>query len=275
MGPLAAQLLLESLLMPFALASVIMILARGSDRGLYPILAPVLAIGLAVGAAYLLIFGWPLSTGISARTKIMLSCFAGFFFGFAIHMRFPGSRIALIAGAIALPIWIGVPALQQGRPESAFLLLPILLGLAVPFLIGRDIRSTTGSVIPMLLVLALSISAIAVFAKALSFAQLSLALGAALLAILMIGRAPLPRPAALMAAAMIQSLFATMLLYTDASLAALVVLGAVIGADRLARLTFGGTATAFPTLRFVVFSVLPAASAIVIARIDAGEFSIY
>ncbi|MGI9499236.1 MAG: hypothetical protein ACR2P3_04315 [Geminicoccaceae bacterium] len=275
MGPLAGQLLLESLLAPGLLAALVMLLARGSGYGPLAPFAPVLAIALAIGTTYVLAFGWPPGPAVGARAKILLSAVIGLAVGVAIQGRIRWYRFGFITAAIGIPIWIGLPALQQMNLESVLLILPVTAALAVLPIIGKTAPSASSPQILILLTLTVSLAAIAVFAKTFSFAELGLSLGSALLAILTIDRKPLAAPAVIMAAAMLSALITALLLYSEVSLPALLVLAFVIGADRLARLWTGGR-KAHPSIWLVlVFCILPAAAAILIARIDAGAISIY
>lgn len=286
MGPLAGQLLLESVAAPFVLASLVMAVARGLcphglGGGWIATLAPALAIASGVVTTYLLAFGWPPSPALSARTKIVLSAIIGLAVGLVVDGRFDrtGSawwaRFGFIASAVGIPIWIGFPVLQRGSPESAFLALPIVAALALPSLITRGAPSsgTQGSL--MLLTMAVGLAAIAAFAQALSFAELGLAIGSTLVATLAFGRAPLAAPAAIMTAAMLLALITALLLYSKVSLPALLILCCVIGADRLTRLSIDDPGAKTPISRILLFCLLPVAAAILIARIDAGPISIY
>lgn len=280
MGPLAGQILLQSLLAPFIIAGAVMMAAsraraHGSDPAWITVLAPAFAIGLATSTTYILAFGWPANVALNARANIMLAALVGLAFGLAVAKHVPWSKTGLAAGAIAIPLWIGLSALQQGRPESALLFLPIGAALIAPVLIGRPVRSNGRSLILMLTIMAFGIAAVSAFAQALSFAELSLALAGALVAIFIIGREPPGLPATLMAAGMIQALITALLLYSEASATALAILISVAGADRLCRLSSHERTAPVPILHLLVFALPPAAAAILIARIDAGPISIY
>ena len=92
---------------------------------------------------------------------------------------------------------------------------------------------------------------------------------------LIVGRAPLGLAATLAASAMLLALATALFLYSQASVLALVVLGGTVAAGRLARgsNTIGEDGRSLT--REVVFCLLPAAAALVIARIDAGPISLY
>ena len=276
MGPLARQLLLESVLAPFVFASLVMIAARRDERQM--VLAQSFAIIVGAGITYILAFGWPPSLTGGSRTKVMLSLLIGLVIGFGFERRARWARPALIASAIGLPLWVGLPALQLGKSESALLALPILAALSLSAPIGRDQRVlplVERPWLPMLITMAVGLAAIAAFAKAFTFTQLGLALASVLLACLVVGREPLGPIAACMAAAMLLTTATALLLYSAASPWALLVLGTVLFADRAARLTNRSAASKTTVPRLLIFCFLPAAAAILIARIDAGPFSIY
>ncbi|MGI9503139.1 MAG: hypothetical protein ACR2RE_08815 [Geminicoccaceae bacterium] len=272
---MAVQFLLESALVPILAAGALGLAARTivPDRARAGVLA--LAVLLAVGTTYVLAFSWPSTLVLNARTKIMFSAFIGIAIGMAIEHRLPWSTIALAALAIAVPLWIGLPALQQGRLESILLIPIIAAALFAPRLMG-DCRSwgEPPKVLTMM-ALALGLAGIAAFARSLSFAELSLALASALLAIILIGPRPLSATAAIATAPILLALTAALLLYSNASLPALLVLSTVIGAEPLARRSSGREPEPVPTRRVLLYCLLPTAAAILIARIDGGSISIY
>ncbi len=281
MGSPAARLLLESVLAPFVLAALLLMAARWAGQARFAAFLQAPAIVLAIGTTYILAFGWPDEFVPSARSKIMLAAFGGLAIGMILEQRARWARLVLIAGAIGLPIWIGFPAIEQGRPESALLAIPIIAALIAPSLMGMASSGIAApadagvSAILIALTLAIGLAAIAVLASAFSFAELCLSLGSALLAILALSGRGFETPAALTTAALLSALITAMLLYSEASPLALFVLVTVIGAERLARLTNGQRSAKTATPRTFIFCLLPAAAAILIARIDAAPFSLY
>ena len=276
MGPLAARLLLESLLAPFLFAALTTLSIRGLLREAFACLVPAFAMFSAVGITYILAFGWPPSLTMDARMKVMLSAVVGMAVGMALHHRIRGANAGLAIATIGVPLWIGLPSLLLGKPTSALLLLPLAAAALGRSILG-DATTRSGSVsrILILLTLAIGLAAIAAFAKAFSFAELGLALASALLAILVTCREPFQMPATLTAAAMLLALATALLLYSGASLPAFAVLAFVLGADRLARASNGNLDAPAPIGRVLFFCLVPAAAAIAIARIDAGPISIY
>ena len=123
--------------------------------------------------------------------------------------------------------------------------------------------------------MALGLGMIAVFARTFSYAELALSLASALLAALTIGQRRLAPPALITVAATLLALITALLLYSDASLIALLVLSSVIGAERLGLVARGESALEPSMKHIAIFCALPTVAAIVIARIDAGPFSTY
>ena len=280
MGSLAAQFLLESLLAPFAAAALLLTLARWLPRSRFAALGPVFAMMLALGTTYVLAFGWPSSHALDARTKILISAVLGAIMGLIVERRDRTSTVMLIAGATAIIVWIGLPALVHGRPASALLLLPIAVALAALRLFGRGNASDETPPILTMLTLAFGLAAIAVFAKTFSLAQIALSLASALLAVLIFGRPALSSPGAkapveLLTSAMLLALSTALLLYSEANVFAVIILATTLIAGRLASRSGEAEGGAVSIPRHVVFRLLPAAAAILIARIDAGPISLY
>lgn len=275
MGPLAGRFLLESILAPGLVAGLALMVVRGWSRDRSGRLAPALAIILAVGVTYVLAFGWPPNFAGGARSKVMLSALIGLVVGVALHRRAPWSGHAFTAAAIGIPIWIGLPALQLGKPESALLLLPIAAIISARAIGAAGPPPHRAPGILILVILAVSLSTLAAFAKAFSFAEIGLALASALVAILAIERAPLGAPATTVSAFMLLAVTTALLLYSEVSILALSVLALVPAAERFARRGSGSPSTAAPIGRVLVFCLLPAGIALLVARIDAGPISIY
>ncbi|MEZ5933791.1 MAG: hypothetical protein R3F54_17935 [Alphaproteobacteria bacterium] len=273
MGPLAAQLLLESVAAPLLVAGLVMGAFRLGGDAIDS--APALALVLAFAATYFLAFGWPASHALGSHAKIMLATIVGCSLGIAIDRGIWWSRLGLITGAVAIPLWIGLPSLTQQRPESALLLLPVLAAGALTALIGRSGSVERLPTLLTLITLAFGTAVIAVVARTISFAELALALGAALLAILAIGRRPLLVSAIITSALTLLALITALLLYSEASVWSLLMLTLVAGAVPLARLFGSGNRPPTPIGRVLLCCLLPAAAAILIARIDAGSISTY
>ncbi|MGI9488947.1 MAG: hypothetical protein ACR2RF_24315 [Geminicoccaceae bacterium] len=280
MGSPAVQVLLESVLAPFTFAALVLIYIRWISQDRLVAFAQALAVVLAFGMTYVFAFGWPADFVFSAKSKIVLTACIGLAIGMVVEQRPRWARFGLVAGAIGLPIWIGIPVIEQGRPESALLALPITAALLAPSLIANtsaDIEAPTGAALSKILIaltLAFGLAAIALFARTFSFAELCLSLGSALLAIMAFSHQRLAVPAGVTTAALLSALITAMLLYSEACPLAIFVLSIVIGAKRLTDFT-GGKMGAETTGRTLIFCLLPFVAAIVIARIDAGPFSLY
>lgn len=271
---LVAEFFLKSLFAPFLAAGLIVTASRHSDHPHLSVVAPAFAIVLALSTTTILAFGWPSGLVLNARTKILISAFVGLGLGIAVERQVRGSKLLLTLAAIGIPIWVGLPTLQQGRWESVLLLLPIAVGLFALMLLDWPGRRN-GRLEPLIMpIMTAGLAILAVFAKALSFSALGLALTSALLAILMMGGTSLSVAAAITSATMMLALITALLLFTDISLIALLILSTVLGAERLARLTCrNGEAPS--KRRVLLFCLLPAAVAVLAARIDAGAISIY
>lgn len=273
MWQVAAELFLEGLLTPF-LATALVLGAAHLVNQRRATRAPSVAIAFALVIAGLLAFGWPIVGSLNARTKVILSAIIGLALGALFERRLPGSRGITTLGLIGIALWIGEPALRQGRWESVLLIIPVTIGflLLTPSRRSDEESHETGLLIP--LVFAFGLTAITAFAKALSYSVLALALASALLAIMTIGRSEVPPSAAITAEAAMLALMTAVLLYTEASLPAFLVLFSCLGAEHLARLAWPHDGS--PPRRYVLaFCIVPALLAILIARIDGGAISIY
>jgi hypothetical protein len=185
------------------------------------------------------------------------------------------ARLLLAMASLVIPFWIGWPALVQDWSRGWLLMLPLLAGCWL----SRELTvqpSIVKRACLMLIAMATGLALIAVYAKALSLAEFGLALASALLAIILVGPKPLSGMAAIMAATMLLALLTTLLFFSSASPIALLVLTLVLGAERLASLAHRfNKAFQATSLTFALLCVLPLVIAVVIARIDAGPFSIY
>ncbi len=277
MGPLAGRLLLESWLVPSLIALLLAGAVRGQVRPLLSALTSAAAVPLAVLAVFLAIAGPPESLHVDARTKMMLAAVAGSAVGFCLARGAGWSTPALIVLVGGLPLWVALPALQQARVDTALTILPIGLGLA--FLTdgpARRMKTAVGrrDVLP-LIALALGLAVIAAFAKALSYTQLCLALGSALATMLLVGRTTSLIPPSIAALAMLLTAATALLLYSDASRLALACLAALPFSGVIGDLAGRHRSEAASTTAFALACLLPAALAVLIARIDAGPFSLY
>jgi hypothetical protein len=270
----AAELFFEGVLTPFLSAALVLGAAYFRAQRQAPAFVPASAIALSVVTASLVAFGWPVDWVLTARTKILVSAVIGLALGALFEKGVPGSRLVTTLGLIGVAVWISEPALRQNRWEDVLPLIPLITGvlLLTP---SRRIPDRTGKArLIATLIFAFGLAAIAALAKALSYSLLTLALASAGLAVLMIGRSHFPPSAAIAAYATLLALATALVLYTDISLPALLILCLSIGAERLSRLTTRhGGSPAFPFL--LAFCIATTLLAIVIARIDGGAISIY
>ncbi len=274
MTSFTGRFLLDGVVVPAVTAFLIMLPTRWWDRRVFYELLPPIALLIGLLSTYWLIFGWPGSLVPSARQKIILLAAAGLFLG-TIHHR--NARRAAFAALITLtPFWIGLPSLAQGQPKAVLLALPALMGLGVLFVAStRPYQDQGQSLAWSLAALALGLAAIALFGRSASLSQLSLALASALAAILLTTQKPPPHSLILTVMVLASGLLTTLLLYTDASLTAAVLLAlsplAPLFAARLAKVATRDIRAALTGFLLVGMVVLVA----VIAWIDGGHISLY
>ena len=274
MSLVATELFLKGILTPFLVAALVVGASNLRSKQHIPSFAQAYAIAFAIVVAGLLAFGWPIGGALTARTKILVSATIGLGLGASFEQGVTGSRLLCVLGLIGITIWIGEPAFRQNRWEDALPLIPLFIGfilLAPP----RYSFETNGEMkLLTTLVFAFGLAALAAFAKSLSYSLLASALASALLAIVIIGRSRFTTSAIISADATLWALITALLLYTEVSLPALLILCLIIGVDRLAHLTWRH-ASPPPRHHLLVSCIALALVAILIARIDGGAISIY
>jgi len=279
MGPFASALLLESFLAPFLVTVSLIAIGRSgwiSLRSLPgPILASTLMLPASVGVTYVLALGWPETFFLDAKAKVVVATILGAIIGLLVFRERSWSMPALIALAIIIPIWIGLPALQQARSEAGLLILPILIGLAfAAFAKFKDPLITPRRlVVPI--TLALGIAGITALGRSLSFAELALALASSLIALFLFGRGVITPPSIIAAAAMLSALLASLLLYSEVSKLALLVLGLALSADVISTWAERRGSRFLASALLTSACFFPLSIALLIARFDAGSISIY
>ncbi len=194
----------------------------------------------------------------------------------AIGLASAKTRGDVPAAALAIlgPLWIGWPALTQGASTTVLLALPIVVGL---WGLGaaKTSKAVTADLCLLLIIMAIGLALIALFARTVSITQQSLALASILGAIMLLGPRP-PLPILLMAGAtMLSGLLSALLLYSAASLPAMLILSSLVIARSLFSVLF-----AHDTDRSKLSLTLPiaaalAAIAVSVAWIDAGTISVY
>ncbi len=272
MTSLTGQFLLESIVVPAVVAGLVVFPARWSSHRVSFGLVTATAFLAAILTTYALIFDWPASTVLAARQKIIFLTLAATLLGLVPCQKL--SSRSLVVLAIIGPLWIGWPALQQGMPSSALLTLPIIVGIWAGHRSSDQPGATTAHSL-VLLLMAIGLALIALFARTFSVSQLSLALASITLSILLLGRQP-PNPILpTTSAVMLSGLLSALLLYSDASVPALVILGSTLLAPALAGL-FGNMSAFHDTPRTgLLAAMLLVALAVGIAWIDAGAVSVY
>jgi hypothetical protein len=270
-SPLAGQLLLESVVAPAVLAGLIVLPTRWFRHRVFPDLIAALAFSAAITLTYQMMLGWPVSTTPDARQKIYLLTIAGALIGVGLRLLDARGLAPLGALAVLGPLWIGWPALIEGRPEAAVLILPIAIAFRIS---ARSLEAggEAGRLPPLLILMAVTLASVALIARTLSFAELGLALAATLSALILAGpKVPLPGPL-LAGITMLSGLWSALLLYSAASPPALLILGAIPCAPLLAALVpMAGRPGRRPGLLLALFL---AAAAIALAWIDAGGISV-
>ncbi len=273
MGPFVRQLLLESVLVPFVLASLLVLPTRWPSRFA---IAPVTALALlaALGGAYLLIVGWPALPPVGARQKILYSAIIGMSTGMVMDRNWSWSARLSAATSILIPVWIGWSSIAAAQPKAIVLLMPMAVGLWMTHHIDRTRPATVRSTI-MLITLAIGLGVIAVSARTISLAALGLALAAALGGILLVGSRPPAVVAPIAATTFLVALAAALSVYSTANVLALGALVLVLAADPLIT-HFGHTwSTMRQRLLFGVFCLIPALVALSIVQIDGGINPLY
>lgn len=274
MTSFAGKLLLESVVVPAVIAGFLVFPTRWFSHRVSLFLVSATAISAAIATTYLMMFGWPVSEALGARQKIGLLTLAGLLLSIG-HSRKP-TRLAHLLPALSVlgPLWIGWPALMQGHPTSILLALPIGAGLWIGHrsMTGKD-KST--ELCLTVTIMAIGLALMALFARTLSMTQLSLALAATLGAIVLVGPKPPDRSVLTAGTTMLIGLASAIMLYSDVSLPAILVLGCILAITPLRRIIMNQKAiNNRPWLSLLIAMALVTLST-GIAWIDAGSISIY
>lgn len=274
MSPLIRQFLLESLLAPCLVASVLALPTRWPLALVAVALATALAFLTALGTTYVLAFGWPDLPPVGARQKIIYGAVIGISIGLLSGQDRQRSGWLLVAASLLIPVWIGWPLLTALQPEAVFLLLPIAVGLWTNRQL-LDRPQTTTRLTIMLIAFAIGLAIIAVSAQTFSLAQLSLATAAGLGGILIAGPRSPVQVVPIAATVVLIALMTALGLYSEAHILAFVVLPTALIADRL-TLHFGrGAPVEKQRLLFAVFCLIPPLATTGILWIDAGINPLY
>lgn len=223
-------------------------------------------------ATYVMIFGWPTSAMVGARQKIYLLTTTSVLLGLYLSRPPPFRWLAifLILGLL----WIGWPLVIQGRSDAIFLILPIAFGLWTCHQALGAAEKTTQSGW-LLIVIAVGLSMIALHGRTISYSQLTLALASSLVVISLLGPKPPAAVPIIAALTMLSSLLGTLILYSDASILAILVLCSCLASPKLAQLLCNMFAIQFRYWMCLLIATVLLTAAIFIAWIDAGAVSVY
>ncbi len=299
MTSFGGQLLLESLLIPAVVSGLIVFPTRWLDHRVFLALIYAAALFLAIAVSYVLVFGWPISSSLGARQKIVLLMSASLLLGIGLSLGKPGALLLLVALSIIGPLWIAWPLLRQGEPAMIQLVIPVIVSLWVlnhfrfqgtrfqpppPPNHSQWLRHAqwprhtpeqTVELGLLLVIMAIGLAGIALFARTLSMTQLSLALASALFLAVSAGRQPPAPVLSIAGTTMFSGLLIALLLYSEASLWAALTLCCAPASPLLASVISDRTAwrnRRWPSL--LIASILTT-FAVGIAWIDAGMISVY
>jgi hypothetical protein len=268
-SPLAVQFLLESVVAPAVLSGLIVIQTRWFRHRVSLVLITAIAFSAAITGTYLMMLGWPLSTALDARQKLYLLTWAGALIGLGFSLDERRSAPLLAALFVLGPLWIGWPALMQGRLDTLLLVLPITASVWLSRQCRRS-EDQPSALLWLLVIMAAALATQAFLARTLSLGQLGLALAATLLSIALIGRKPPLPVTAIAGLAMLSGLWSALLLYSEASVPALIVLGGALIAPALARIIIEPGSSRQAHRLGVLMAMAAATAAAAIAWIDAA-----
>lgn len=271
MSPIARQILLESVVVPFALAALLPVLGRLLPARLR-LPAPGAGAGLVAGflAAYVAVHGWPGLAPVSAAQKLPAIAVLGLIAATALARLGPPrllrrSVMTLFAGLVVG--WLAWPRL--GAPT--FVAAPLLLWLAGALgLAMLEAAPGRARALVMLIATALGLAGVAYLLRAVSIMQLALGLAAAVAGAgcsARFVRSALVLPAG----ALLLALGATLALYSDASPSALALLALVPAAHHLSAI-LARTMGWRPRPLFVLLCALLPVLAALIARLAADPW---
>ena len=278
MTTFAEQILWQSVVAPAAISGFIALALRWRNSRHLILFGYATAFLVALAVGYHLVFGVPSLVAMGARQKIMALTVIGLAICLAAGLVEVITPRLLQGLAIVGPLWIGWPALLQGNTATFLLVLPIALGL---WLCSRTAGKTgptpcaAEDSVWLLALLAAGLAAIALFARTLSYAQLALMLASILASASLAGPRPRSLVLHLAGSTMLIGLMSALLLYSEASHLAMLILTASLAspwlANRLALLRKARPPIWSPHL---IAAVLITAAAF-IAWIDAGSVSVY
>lgn len=233
------QLLLESLLAPFGVAALLVLLARRLASSRLRAAAVELAVLTGFLAAYGLILGLPGWPPLSARDKLVAVGLIGAVLGMVMSRTRIGRAITptvLLLWPVAIAGWLAWPAVQALSPEPLALTFA-LAAVGAGFLRRWERDGCRGAQrAVMLMAAALGLALVAGTGSALSLAQLALALAAAVGGAALLGRAADRAGAVLLGpASLALGLAVNLALFSEADRLALLCLAPILWADWLTR----------------------------------------
>jgi hypothetical protein len=277
LSPIAHQVLQDSLILPFAVASLLALLARALPGRLRP---PLAGTALVAGfiAAFLAAHGASALLPRDATSKLPALALGGLIAGSMLERMDHRGMLRWLAPALAaaaVVVWLVSP-----RALSLSAAPAILLWTAGTFGLGAigAARARPARQLAVMVGLAVALAAIAFFARTVSTMQLALGLAASLagfaLAARLGGGAGLPPPVLLPAGCILIGLASILALYSPAPLLALLPLAALPAAHQLslplARLGGRRESTVFALL-----CVALPALAVLAARVMLGPPGLY
>jgi hypothetical protein len=268
----ALALLLEPVLLPFALAALAAYAGRFWLGPRYAVPSAALAQVLGFLMAYLVLVGAPPWPPVIAREKIAFIAAGGVLLGLLLLMlpRWADALQALtLAWPVGIVLWLAWPMALGPATVIAGALLALLGAAVVGPLAGARQRNPRRLL--MLLSALLGLAGIALAGDALALAGLALAVAASLGGVLLATRSLALANAALIGpSGSALALAATLVLYDGASRVALSILALVFAADRLARRLRSRRRFWLERLRFAACCLIPLALALAVARFGLG-----
>lgn len=278
MTSFAGQVLFESVIVPAVVSGLIVLPTRWLRHRVSLVLIYAAGFFAAIAASYVLTFGWPSTPALGARQEIAILATACLLIGIGLSLWKPRLLSLLTTLLVAGPLWIGWPLLMQGRSDAVLLALPLIMA---PFIAGfwvndRPAPSTfdAGERCILMVIMAIGLAMIALFARTLSITQLSLALASTLTAAALAGRKP-PPILLIAGTAMLSGILTALLLYSEANVPAMFILSGILLLPALQRFFSGVSIIRGSPWPVYFAAIMLTAIAVSITWIDAGSISVY
>jgi hypothetical protein len=269
--PGALALLVEPVLLPFAVAALTVLAGRFwlGTRPTVPLAALAQLAGFLL--AYLALLGLPPWPPVMAREKIAFVAALGVVIGLLLLLLprwADGLQALILAWPVAIVAWLALPAGLELATVVPGALLALLGAAMIGPLAGARARNPRR--VLMLSSALLGLAGIALLGQAISLGELALALAASLAGVLAAGRSLALANAALIGpSGSALALAATLVLQGAASRPALVLLALVFAADRLAR-RLASRRLWLVRLLFAAGCLVPLGLALLVARFGPG-----